>query len=98
MVSPGLIAGYDAIKKVVRICFALVQELLTTIHTIGKLNWCQQFQYPPCANLHAPVIVYDLMDGGFWNGQFVSYATDRDSSVTYYDPFYGFDVFLGSDS
>ena len=66
MVNPGLIVDYDAIKKVGRIYFALLQELLTTIHTIGTLNFCQQFQYLPCANLlHAHVIVHDLMDGGF---------------------------------
>ena len=73
MVNPGLIAGYDRMKKVVRIYFSLLQELLTIIHMIGKLNWCQQFRYSPCANLlHARVIVHDLMDDGFWNGQFFS--------------------------
>ena len=71
--NPGLIASYDAIKELGRIYFALLQELLTTIHTIGKLNWCQQFLYSPCANLfHAHVIVHDLMDGGFSNAQFFS--------------------------
>ena len=68
----GLVAGYDGIKTVGRIYFTLLQELLTTIHTIDTLNWCQQFRYPPCANLHAHVIVHDLMDDGFWNGQFFS--------------------------
>ena len=73
MVNPGLIAGYNAIKKLGRIYFALLQELLTTIHTIGTENWCQQFRSPLCANLlHAHVIVHDLMDDGFWNGQFFS--------------------------
>ena len=72
--------------------------LMTIIDTIGTLNWCQQFQYPPCANLlHAQLIVHDLMGDGFWNGQFVSYATERDLSITHYDPFYSFDVFIGSD-
>ena len=65
----GLIAGYDRMKKVVRIYFALLQKLLATIHTIDTLNWCQQFQYPPCANLlHVLLIVHDLLD----NGQFFS--------------------------
>ena len=92
--SPGLIAGYDAIKKLGRIYFTLLQELLTTIHTIGMLNWCEQFLDPPCANLlHAQVIVHDLMD----DNQFFSYATNRDLSITHYDPLYGFDVFIGSD-
>ena len=95
MVNPGLIAGYDAIKKLGRIYFALLQELLTTI---GTLNWYQQFQYPPCANLlHAQLIVHDLMDDSFWNAQFVSYTTNKDLPITHYDPFYGFDVFVGSD-
>ena len=31
IVYPGLITGYDAIKIVVRICFALLQNLLTII-------------------------------------------------------------------
>ena len=97
MVNPGLIAGYDAIKKLDRIYFALLQELLTTIHTIDMLNWCEQFRYPPCANLHAHVIVHDLMDGGFWNGQFLSYVTNRDLWITHYDPFYDFNIFIGSD-
>ena len=66
MVGPGVIAGYDAIRKLGRIYFALLHKLLTTIHTIGTLNSCEQFQYPPCANLlHAHVIVHDLMDGKF---------------------------------
>ena len=96
--SPELSSGYDGIKKVDRIYFALLQELLTTIHTIGTLNCCQQFRYSPCANyLHAKLIVRDFMDGGFWNDQFVSYATDRDLSVTHYDLFYGFSVFIGND-
>ena len=60
--NPGLIAGYDAIKKLGQIYFALLQKLLTTIHTIGTLNWCQQFRSPPCTNLHAHVIVHDRMD------------------------------------
>ena len=98
MVNPGLITGYDAIKKLGRIYFALFQELLTTIHMIGTLNWCEEFRYPSCANLlHAHVIVHDLMDGGFWDVQFGSYATNRDLSITHYDPFYDFDVFVGSD-
>ena len=64
-----LIAGYDAIKKLDRIYFALDN----TMDTKGTLNWCQQFRYSPCANLpHAYVIVHDLMGGGFWNGQFFS--------------------------
>ena len=67
--NPGLIAGYDAIKKLDQIYFSLLQELLTTIHKIGTLNWCQQFQYPPRTNvLHAQLIVHDLMDNGFGNG------------------------------
>ena len=98
MVNSELIVGHDRMKKVVRIYFALLQELLTTIRTIGTLNWCQQFQYPPYANLlHAQLTVRDIMDDGFWNGQFFSYATDRDLPITHYDPFDGFDVFLGSD-
>ena len=53
-------------KKVDQIYFALLQELLTTIHTIGTLNWCQQFWYSLCASLlHAQLMVHDLMDGGF---------------------------------
>ena len=71
---------------------------MTTIHTIGTLNWCQQFLYPLCANLlHAHVIVHDLMDDGFWNAEFVSYAAGRDLPITQYDPFYGFYVFIGID-
>ena len=94
VVNPGLIAGYDAIKKLDRIYFVVLQELLTTIHTIGTLNWCQQFRSPPCANLlHPQLIVHDLMD----NGQFFSYATNRDLSIMHYDPFYGFNVFIDSD-
>ena len=73
MVNPGLIAGYDAIRKLGGIYFALLQELLTTIHTIGTLNRCEQFRYSTCANLlHAHVIVHDLMDDDFWNAQFFS--------------------------
>ena len=91
--NSGFIAGYDAIKKLDRIYLALLQELLTTIYTIGTLNWCQQFRSPPCANLlHAHVIVHDLMDDGFWNGQLFSQATDRDLPITHYDLFYGFNV------
>ena len=98
MVNPGLIAGYDAIKNLSRIYFALSQELLITIYTIGTLNWCQKFRYLPCANLlHAQLIVHDLMDDRFWNAPFVSYATDGDLPITHYDPFYGFNVFVGSD-
>ena len=98
MVNSKLIAGYDAIKKLGRIYFALLQKLLTTIHMIGTLNWCEEFRYPPCANLlHAHVIVHDLMDGGFWDAQFFSYATDRDLLIMHYDPFYGFNVLVGSD-
>ena len=98
MVNPGLIAGYDAIRKLDRIDFALLQKLLTTIHTIRTLNWCEQFRYPPCANLlHAHVIIHDLMDGGFWNAQLVSYATNTDLLITHYDSSYGFNVFIGSD-
>ena len=96
--NPGLITGYDAIKKLDRIYFTLLQKLLTTIYTIGTLNWCQQFQYSPSINLlHAQLIVHDLMDGGFWDAQFFSCATNRDLSITHYDLFYGFNVFIGSD-
>ena len=33
------------------------------------------------------------MDDGFWNGQFVSYVTDRDFPITHYDPFHGASMF-----
>ena len=69
-----------------------------TMDTKGTLNWCQQFRPLPCANLlHAHAILHDLMDGGFCNVQSVSYATDRDLLITHYNPFYGFNVFVGSD-
>ena len=87
VVYPDPIADDDAIKIVVRIYFALLPKLLTTIHSIVMLKWFQQFRYPPYANLlHVQWIVHDLMDGGFWNGQFVSYATDRDLLIMQYDP------------
>ena len=38
VMNPVLIADYDDIKKLGWIYFALLQELLVTIHTIGTLN------------------------------------------------------------
>lgn len=85
VVYPKLIADYDAGKKVGRICFALLQELLTTVHWIDVLKWCQKFQYRSCANLpHAQLTVQDLVGADFWNTQFVNYATDRVFEATFW--------------
>ena len=70
MVNPGLIADYDRMKKSCPDLLRSVSGALdNTMDTTDTLNWCQQFQYLPCANLlYAQLIVHDLMD----NGQFFS--------------------------
>ena len=95
IVYSGFIVGYDAMKIVVLIDFALLQKLLTTIHTISTLNRCEQFWYPSCRNLlHVQMITHDPINYCCWNTQFVSYVIDRDLLITHYDSFYDFNVLI----
>ena len=100
IVYSDLIGGYDAMKIVVRIYFALLQKLLTLIYTISTLNKCEQFSYPSCRNLlHVQMITDDLINCCCccWNTQFVNYETVRDLPITHADPFYGFNVLISGD-
>ena len=98
VVYSDLIGGYDAMKIVVRIYFALLQKPLTLIYTISTLNKCEQFSYPSCRNLlHVQMITDDLINCCCWNTQFVSYKRVRDLAITHSDPFYSFNVLISDD-
>ena len=97
IVCLNLTADCDAIKTVVRIYFALLQKPLTTVHTISTLNRYEQFWYPSCRNLRTQMIIHNLINCCCCNCQFISYAMNRDLSITHSDPFYGFNVFISGD-
>lgn len=65
------------------------------MNTIHALEWYQRFRHPSCANcLQTSMFTHDSIDAALWVIEFISYATDGNSLITWHNLFYDFDSLI----
>ena len=87
-----LVLCHNTTKNSTWILAAIFQLFFTTVDSIGTLK----FRSPSRANqFHPQASTHDVVDRCFRDGQFISYASNRNLSITHHDLFNSSNTFIG---